>query len=519
MPTPQDDVFSGPSLDSKWVFSERTGSPDLGYSFTQNPGNLTIHVKAASKNDVVANITRLLQDTIHQDYIVEGLFTTSGIASVGHESGILIAEDNTNFIWFVKSWQSGGSRLRVYKASGAAPVLIDEVVFTDDTNIVLRVQKYASDFTFYYKKYEDLVYTQTPTTVSAAGYGYGAGTSRYVGIGMVAGDAGALTFDSLADQFLFRRLMDVAVKGDIYLRVSNLKSVKGDILLAIKNYPPVSDFDVKQHFENPLNTLVWTNPSAEPGYVSTVITRREGRHPKNTSDGTVVLTTSVLTTFDDGPMVSRARQFYSAFAVYSDKTTFPVMSEMMPVFVNMYQNTGKRFSRIFKQTWWTLLYAWSRVVQTLVDVDIVEALAQFNIRTASGSFLDLWGRLFGARRFPEESDRPYSDRILSRVISPRTVPQSIIDAVLAVSGVTFCEILDSSYGTMFVGKSFIGHQGGGNTDADSDYIQASFGDNAFFFIVRVNIKQGTNLNQILKAVDDTKAAGTRYVVEILEVLP
>ena len=518
MPTPQDDFFSAPPLDSKWTFSERTGSADLGYSLTQNPGNITVHVKPESKNNVVANITRLLQDTIHQDYVVETLLTSSGIVSIGHESGILIVEDNTNFIFFAKSWQSGGSRLRVYKASGGAPTLIDEVVFTDDTNIVLNVRKYGGNFAFYYKKAEDLTYSQTPTTVSAAGYGYGPGTGRYVGLGMVAGDAGAITFDTLADQFLFHRLMDVAVKGDIYLRISNLKSVKGDMLLAIKNYPPVSGLDVKQHFETPLNTLVWVNPSAEPGYVNTVILRREGRYPKDTTDGTVVLTTSVLTTFDDGPLTGRARQFYSAFAVYSDKTTFPAQSAMMTVFVNLYQNVGKRFSRLFKKTWWALLYSWAKVIQVLVDVDIPEALAQFNIKTAAGSFLDLWGRLFGARRFPDETDKTYSDRILGRVVTPRTVTQSIIDAVLAIPGVVFCEILDSNYGTLFIGKSFIGHQGSGNLDADSDYIQSAFGDNAFFFTVHVRIKQGTNLNQILKAIEDTKAAGTRYVVEVLEVL-
>ena len=519
MATPQDDLFTGPPLDSKWTYSERTGSPDLGYSLTDNPGNFTAKVKVESESDEVSHITRLLQDTIHNNYLVEVGITQSNIAEIGHETGILIVENNTTFIYFVKSYRAVGSRLRVYKAVGGAPTLVEEIVFTDDTNIVLQVRKYNDEFTFYYKKSEDQFFTQTPTPVDATGFGYGAGTNRYIGLGSSAGNAGAATFNCLFDYLYFRRLADIALHGGIYLRVTNDQTVDGDMIVQVVNYPPVTGLEVKQHFEAPINTIEWVNPSSEPGYVSTTIVRKDGSYPKDINDGTQILTTAVLETFDDGPHYDRARKCYAAFATYAAKVTFPDRDATLPVFILLYKNVGRRFSRLFKKTMWTTLYSWSRVIQELVDVDIPEALAQFNINTATSSFLDLWGKLFGARRFANETDPSYSGRILSRVISPRTIPATIIAETLKVPGVVFCEIADASFGQMFVGHSFIGFSGALGYETLADNINATFSDNPFFFTVRVKIKQGTDLDQILKTINDNKAAGTRYVVEILEILP
>lgn len=518
MPTPLDDFFTELVLDSKWSYLERASGPDLGYSLSLNPGNFTGHVKPESKNDVVANITRLIQDTVHENYVVETKLTASGVNQVGHESGLLIVEDNTTFIYFVKSWQSSGSKLRVYKSIGGPITLVDEIDFSDDTNIDLRIEKFAGDFKLFYKQAEDDEYTQTPTVIDASAFGFGAGTSRYVGLGATAGDGGATTFDFLSDFFFFRRLQSIIVNGDSLLRIVNTKITNGDVLLVVKNYNPVSDFEVKQHFEIPTNTLVWANPS-DPGYIKTLIRRKTNGYPKTETDGTLVLDTAALETFDDGPIQGRARQFYSAFAVYADKTTFAAESATMPVFTNLYQNIGRRFSRGYKSVVWSVLYSFSKVIQFLVDTDIKEAWAQFNINTATGFFLELWGKIFGTRRYPGETDHTYSDRVIATVILPKTVTDTIIAEVLKITGVVFCEIIDSTRGGMYIGHSYIGFDAPNEIESKGDLIMALAYDNPFFFTVRVRIKQGTNLDQIIKTVQDTRAGGTRFVVEVLEVLP
>lgn len=519
MPTPQDDLFSELVLDSKWTYLESAAGANLGFSLAANPGNFTAFVKPESKSDVVANVTRLIQDTIHEEYVLEANITATGINQDGHESGLLIVEDNTTFILFVKSWQGTTSKLRVYKAIAGPLALVEEVDFGDDTNINLKIERFNNEFKFFYRKEEDAEFTQTPIAVDASDFGFGIGTSRFVGLGAVAGDAGATTFDFLTDFFLFRRLQDVSTSGDTLLKIVNTQITNGDVLLTVKNYPPVTDFEVKQHFETPVNTLTWTNPDAEPEYVKTLIRKKFGDYPKSATDGTLVLDTTSAETFDDGPLQGRDRVYYSAFAVYVDKATFAAEASTMPVFTNLYQNVGRRFSTKYQGLTWSILYAFSRVIQDTVDIDLLEGLKQFNINTASDFFLNLWGSIFGTRRYPGETDQKYSDRVIDNVILPKTVTDTIIAEVLKIAGVVFCEIIDATRGGMYIGHSYIGFDAPNNIESKGDLIMALAHDNPFFFTVRVKIKQGTNLDQIIKTITDTKAGGTRFAVEVLEVLP
>jgi len=626
MAQPQDDQFNLPTLDVKWTYSEPVAGPAMGYSLTLNPGNFTAHVTTSGINDVVADFTRLLQDRVFDQWVTEIGITQSNTFAVGQEAGLLVVENNTTYIFFAKSRQAGGSRLRVYSAAGGPPTLIDDIAFTDETNIILRIKKHGGQFLFFYKSVEDTVFQQTPTPVSAAAYGYGIGTGKGIGIGAVTG--GASTFDYIVNYFTFHVLYDIATNGDIYLRVVNTKITNGDIYLVIENYDGVRYLRVLQHFEQSGNTLEWepgtitggvlqaingalymitmenvggigvfgtepstsspipdilmqasdstlwylgvdpdgalkisaapagtdpwpaldvimmTTPSGEyfelyidslqaPNYtlatkpttptgitpLGVTIVRKEGSYPKSITDGTVILNTSSLYDYFDGPIESKARMYYAAFQIYVARTSPAALDATMPVFVNLYKNVGHRFSRKFRGIAWSILYAWSRVIQYLVDSDITEALAQFNINKASDFFLDLWGKIFSTRRYPGEADRTYSDRVISRVLSARTTPPTIISEVLKVPGVTFCEIRDSKDQTMFVGHSFIGFSGTATTETKSDFITENFSDNPFFFTVRIKMKASTNLSQILKTIDDNKAAGTRYLVEVIAIVP
>jgi hypothetical protein len=201
------------------------------------------------------------------------------------------------------------------------------------------------------------------------------------------------------------------------------------------------------------------------------------------------------------------------------KPTVPASDSTSPVFDNLYKNTSRRrFSKTFQSGPWAALFALARLVQTLVDVDVPLALAQFNLQTATGRFADLWGSMFGSRRYPGEADAPYTARILNRVLLPRTVAQTIISQVLQVPGVFYCDIQDGSDASLFISHSYIGFSGVTGFETQSDIVVFAPQDNPFFFTVRVKILQTTNLALIIQAINDNKQAGSRFCVEILQTI-
>lgn len=252
-------------------------------------------------------------------------------------------------------------------------------------------------------------------------------------------------------------------------------------------------------------------------YLGTTVVRNANRVPRNVSDGTAILTQTQLLTHLDGPLVGLSRYHYAAFAVYSLKTTISSNDATMPVFDNLYKNTTRRrFSKVFLSGPWAAIYAFARAIQTLVDVDIPRGLAQFNLQTATGVFANLWGQMFGSRRYPNETDPKYTARILDRVLLPRTISSTIISQVKKVPGVYFCDILDASDASMFVGHSYIGFSGSVGFETEGDSITFAPGENPFYFTVRVKILQDTDLALIIQAINDNKEAGTRFSVQILE---
>ena len=169
MPTPQDDFFNDPGLvlDAKWSFAERTGSPDLGFSLSDVSNNISITVKPEAKlPENLTQLTRLLQDSIHNEYLIEANITQSNVAEPGHEFGLIVTEDDETYVLFVKSFQGGEARLRIYsKLTAADAVLVEEIAFTDDTNIQLRIENLNGVFKFFYKSEEDTTFIEAASTV------------------------------------------------------------------------------------------------------------------------------------------------------------------------------------------------------------------------------------------------------------------------------------------------------------------------------------------------------------------
>lgn len=614
MPTPQDDQFSSSTLDPKWTYSESASGANAGYSLTDFPGNFEAKIKPQSQADLPANVSRLLQDTIWPSYKVTIGVTEGNLTQIGDEAGILIVENSNTFIWFALSYQADGIHVRVYKCLSGTKTLVDDVLWNHQNEIVLMVQKYDGNFTFYYKLSNDAAFQQTPSTVDGSAFGSGAGTGRQIGFGGIGGNVGNAQFSFVVDYFLFHMLLDIITNGNTYLAVTNNKFANGALVLGVKSFWAPTKITAKQYIDQPFVELTWDQtwikdpilqspdgslfqivvandgsfgtspvasgaPTATPiiiqsgtghkyvvevddsgtliqddaaandnpihvlltapnastfefiididgafmtdptAFLGITVVRNPNRYPLNPTDGTVLISGTLTTTLTDGPIYGRSRQYYAAFAQYIQQYSGATTDATMPIFANLYKNVGKRFSRVFKSNMWATLYAYARVLTTLVDVDIQAAWAQFNINTATGSFLDYWGKLFGARRYPSEADRPYANRILGRVTIPRTVTETIKSELLKVPGVTFVNIRDAASGSMFIGHSFIGYDGTGGATDQSDFVGMSFSDTPFYFLVEVKIKQGTNLDQILKTVEDNKAGGVGFNVVILETQP
>lgn len=67
------------------------------------------------------------------------------------------------------------------------------------------------------------------------------------------------------------------------------------------------------------------------------------------------------------------------------------------------------------------------------DLDALRQI-EFNIRTATGEWLDEWGSWFGVPRIIGEPDSEYGSRIISTAIRPRTTIPSIKSAILDMLG-------------------------------------------------------------------------------------
>lgn len=615
---PQDDDFKESTLESFWTYEESSSGANLGYSLTDNPGNFTAFVKTQSQKDQVSDITRLVQDTIWNEYLIEVGITEDNLVAVGQEAGLLIVQDDTHFVMLVKSYQVGGTRVRSYVANGGAPTLVDDVAWNDDTDITLQIQNFGGVFKCFYGQQSAKTLTQLPSSISSSGYDSGIGMGYQVGIGAVAGNGAAPSFALLCDYFYFHQMAAVETNGDILIQVTNEIETNGDVDIEVVNYPAPIDFVALQHVDEPYVTLEWQSPFniapifVSPGGIFWTITitadgvistsqaeetqtpipfqvvqapngalfmievdddgtptttpstmetgagfliaknpsdalyyvnvdndgafdiqeaslsgigvtlvRKQGSYPVSPTDGTVLLSGSGATSFLDGPIPNfQARQYYAIFYQYTEKFSPPALDATMPIMNSLFKNIGRsRFAKTFQGVIWSLLYSISRVLTHLLEVDMPLALAQFNIATASGEFLAEWGQIFGVQRYPGETDAHYQVRIPNQVILPRTVEETIVSQVSAIPGVLYCDLIDASSGAFFIDYSFIDYAGTGDElQEQSDFIVPSFDSSPFFFRVRVRIKQNVNLSQIIQTINQNKAGGVKYVVQVLEVV-
>jgi hypothetical protein len=179
-----------------------------------------------------------------------------------------------------------------------------------------------------------------------------------------------------------------------------------------------------------------------------------------------------------------------------------------------------------------------------LEYHVRQALLELNVLTASGTFLDAWGRWFGVARQilggygsllygdavygadGRESDTRYSRRIIDRVTMARNAPNAIRDAVERVTGgpVYVIDWLDPTYASGWIYKvAADADWAGGSAPGDiahhliwgrtSRFINAnSSGGGACVFEVIIPLDSPVPLASVLQVANAYKAAGTRCFV-------
>lgn len=206
------------------------------------------------------------------------------------------------------------------------------------------------------------------------------------------------------------------------------------------------------------------------------------------------------------------------FSQHSPQFSYPIYDATMPILPKLYQNAGRRFARTYARITYSLMYIFARALSMLGVNDFLIAMNQLNVNTATGNFLELWGSYFGTRRYPNETDAAFSQRIIANVLTPRTIKQTILDALYTVEGVVTVEIFEGNYAAFFVGYSYIGYAGSTGFELLSDLIVDTVNYSTFYFTVILTVKGNVDYQQILNAINDNKAGGVKYTVIITQVI-
>jgi len=508
MPTPRDDEFTSSILDTKWIWHNDTIA-DCSYSLIDAPGNFKLNVGATSSIGAnLNNVPYIIQSNESQYFAVEILINTFTPTADGQLAGVFMQIGASDYIFFAKERIAGVNKISAYECVSGTLSQLFAGLFPDDNNIVLRIKWLNGKVLFLYKSAEDEVYQQLGTDYTPA--------TPYdqADVGILGSAETTIAFTTLFNYFHLRNLQDVSIQADIEIICTNIKIVNGDILITVIQYPAITNFEVRQHVNEGKVTILWTNP-IDPDFIETRIIKKLGSYPLDENDGTIIADT--VDEIVEDTYIGKGVIYYAGYAKYPDKYTIAGQDATMPILFSLFNNITRRFSRAYPTISYALYYSLARALTALGLIDYASAIKQFNINTAEAEFLDAWGSWFGTKRYENETDAQMSKRLLNTVIQPKTIKSSIEQAIQLVDGVIYVQLREGSgLSSMFVGHSYIGFIGAIGWETKADIIVSSAGEQPFFFNVLVKIRQGTQLQRILDAINDMKCAGVRYSVQIIE---
>lgn len=290
------------------MWTWQAGTPAGTYDFFTNPNNLTLHVDGASTFNGLANASLISQLPYSQYYAVEMFISGNGIVNASQEVGILLSSD-ASYTYYVVLVQSQGA-ITAYVKNGGSRTLIYTVAIPAAIGTTLRVEYRNGYCTFFYSTLGD------PLVQIGGSYavtGLNALDSGYTGIFADAGGSAA-AFDAVFGYFYLRSMADITTIAEMLVTVTNRIETLGQMLIAVKSFPPAGTLEVRQHMENNLVSILWTNPTAG-NFAYMRIVKKVNSKPINPNDGTIVYEgagTSCSDTYTTEDTIH-----YAAFASYN----------------------------------------------------------------------------------------------------------------------------------------------------------------------------------------------------------
>ena len=187
-----EDEFTLTTLQSGWAFSTGTGANAGTYSLTANSGflRLTPTIGAALAPSSNYNAPRVLQ-MVTGDFVAT-TFITGNFAEDGDRAGLLIWNDNNNFIRLEK-WSTGNAQ--IYAVSGGTGTSTKISVNPSSNNLSLKLERTGTTVKGYYSTNNGALWTEIITTPALTF------SSGQVQMGLYAINVGSVVFNADFDYF------------------------------------------------------------------------------------------------------------------------------------------------------------------------------------------------------------------------------------------------------------------------------------------------------------------------------
>jgi beta-glucosidase-like glycosyl hydrolase len=158
------DEFNNASVGKQWEWVREN---QAAYNLTKNKGSLTISSEAGDVSEASNNAKNILLQSANNDWTIETKFVCSRIPSQPENAGILVYENDDNFVKLMLRAVTKTTRSGMSSGTGVQPGTIDLIIeengiaksmatfnlkkaVTDSNALILKLEKYGGVYTAYY---------------------------------------------------------------------------------------------------------------------------------------------------------------------------------------------------------------------------------------------------------------------------------------------------------------------------------------------------------------------------------
>jgi beta-glucosidase-like glycosyl hydrolase len=158
------DDFNGASVGKQWEWVRENQAT---YNLSKNKGSLTITSEAGDVSEASNNAKNILLQSANNDWTIETKLVCSRIPSQPENAGILVYENDDNFVKLMLRAVTKTTRSGMSSGTGVQPGTIDLIIeengiaksmatfnlrkaVTDSNALIVKLEKYGSVYTAYY---------------------------------------------------------------------------------------------------------------------------------------------------------------------------------------------------------------------------------------------------------------------------------------------------------------------------------------------------------------------------------